>query len=86
MAQVVDEATRLMRCQYSMAALPDDTLAQLPTHLLTAQLKPTALEAFEACWAAGGVLCSIVQEQGAPTARLQVRLSLQQPVPAPPDP
>ena len=54
--QVVGELQRLMWAHFRMSALPDDTLSGLPQSHITAQLKPAPLDAFEACWAHGGVM------------------------------
>lgn len=79
---IVGELQRLMWAHFRMAALPDETLAGLPCSLITAQLQPTRLEAFEASWAHEGVLCSVLRAEGS-APRLQVHLSLAAPVPAP---
>lgn len=76
------ELQRLMRSQFRMAALSEDTLNSLPLQLITAQLKETQLESFKRVWAAGNVLCSVATDPGG-KARLVVYLSMQQPVAAP---
>lgn len=79
---VVRELQRLMWARFRMAALPDDTLSSLPQSHLTAQLRPTRLDAFEACWAHRGVLCQVSRPEGG-GPKLRVFLSLAVPVAAP---
>jgi hypothetical protein len=83
--QVVTEAARLMRCQWRMAALADDTLAALPRRLLTVQLQSAPLEDFMGSWAARGILAEVVGggEEGA-SRSMRVRLSETWPVALPP--
>lgn len=76
------ELQHLMRTQFRMAALSEDTLNSLPLQLITAQLKETQLDAFKAVWATGSVLCSVDMDPGG-RARLLVHLSMQHPVAAP---
>ena len=80
--QSVGELQRLMRSQFRMAALSDDTLNSLPTRMLTAELRATPLEAFKAAWAHGGVLCCVDEPPGLPPL-LRLHLSLGCPVLAP---
>ena len=79
---MVGELQRLMWAHFRMSALPDDTLAGLPQSHITAQLKPSPLDAFEACWAHGGILCSVERSPGQPP-KLRMHLSLVHPVAAP---
>ena len=76
------ELQHLMRTQFRMAALSEDTLNSLPLQLITAQLKETQLDAFKAVWETGSVLCSVDTDPGG-RARLLVHLSMQHPVAAP---
>ncbi len=80
--KTVGELQRLMWAHFRMSTLSDDTLAGLPVSRITAQLKPSPLNAFEACWAHGGVLCSVKRPQGQPP-KLRVHLPLVHPVAAP---
>jgi hypothetical protein len=81
--RTVEELQRVMRAQFRVSALQDDTLDALPTRMLTADLKPAKLEDFTEAWAHGDVLCSVEEQPGGGGLSLRVRLSLQHPVPAP---
>jgi hypothetical protein len=80
--EVVWELRRLMRARFTMASLTPPVLNALPTQLLTAELRAGKLEDFEHSWAAGGVLCRVLREEGRPP-KLELRLSLEAPVAAP---
>lgn len=84
--QVVQEARRLMRCQFGMAALVEETMDRLPTCCITAQFKPSSLADFEACWAAGGVLCSVLKSDGRERPKIRIFLTESHPVPLPEGP
>ena len=81
-SHAVLELQRLMRNQFRMAALSEDTLNNLPLQLITAQLKETQLDLFKAVWATGNVLCSVATDPGG-RVKLVVHLSMQHPVAAP---
>ena len=76
------ELRRLMVAGFTMAALTTATLNALPTRLLTAQLKASKMQDFEAAWAAGEALCRVRRVEGQPP-ELELRLTLAAPVPAP---
>jgi hypothetical protein len=78
----VTELRRLMVAGFTMAALTTATLNALPTRLLTAQLKASKMQDFEAAWAAGEALCRVRRVEGQPP-ELELRLTLAAPVPAP---
>jgi hypothetical protein len=65
-----------------MAALDDDFLDGLPVRLMTAELKQAPMAAFKDSWGYREVLCRVVEGAGQPP-RLQLLLSLTQPVPGP---
>ncbi len=80
--QVVEELQRLMWAQFRAAAWANDTISALPPNLLSADLKPPPLQDFCAVWAHGEALCRVATDaNGRPY--LQLRLSLQHPVPLP---
>jgi hypothetical protein len=79
---MVEEGRRLMMAQFARAALGNGMADCLPHRLLTAELREESLGVLEACWAHGGVLCR-VQRNSEGLPRLQLRLSLSWPVPAP---
>jgi hypothetical protein len=79
----VQELQRLMWAQYRMAALPEDVLSALPRSLITAELKPSPLAQLAGTWAHRGVLCRLEDSATGGARRLQIRLSLAHPVPAP---
>jgi hypothetical protein len=81
--RAVAELQRVMWAQFRVAAFQDDTTDALPTHLLTADLKPPPLQEFEAVWARGDVLCSVERQPGGGVLQLRMRLSLHHPVAAP---
>ena len=78
----VQELQRLMRTQFRMAALSEDTLNSLPLQLITAQLKETQLDVFKAVWATGSILCSVDTDPGG-RVKLVVHLSMQHPIAVP---
>ena len=81
--RAVDELQRVMWAQFRVAALQDDTLNALPTHLLSADLKPPGLSDFTSVWAHNDVLCSVEQRPNGGGYQLRMRLSAQHPVVAP---
>lgn len=81
--RMVEELHSVMWAQFRVSALPDDTVNALPLRMLTADLKPAKLQDFTDTWAHGGVLCSVDERHGGSGWTMQMRLSLQHPVPAP---
>ncbi len=81
----VEEARRLMRCQWSTAAQHSDTLDALPTSLLTTWVRPDKAEdLFIGTWTWGNVLCRVCRQPGMAPDTLDIRLSASHPVPVPP--
>lgn len=83
--QVVEEARRLMHCQWSMAAQLGATVDALPVGLLTAQVRARdqADVVFLRTWAVRDVLCCMVEAPGGRGSSLEIRLTVQHPVPVP---
>lgn len=83
--QVVEEARRLMCCQWAMAAQLEEVVDALPSRLLTAQVKAheRAKEDFMMTWAVNEVLCAIVTRPGISGSFLDLRLTAEQPIPVP---
>jgi len=79
--RTVQELRRVMWAQFRVSAMQDETVNALPTHLLTADLKPPSLQAVTEVWAHRGVLCLVQEQAGGGGVQLHMRLSLQHPVP-----
>jgi hypothetical protein len=81
-ATTIHQLQRQIWAQFKVAAGAEHDINALPTQLLTADLKPTELEAFESTWAYNGVLCNVDRTADGKYS-LHMRLSEVHPVVAP---
>jgi hypothetical protein len=81
-AAVISAFRQRMQARFDTACLPEAWLASLPPALVTAELRPQGLAAFEMQWAHRAVLCKVERPAQGPVS-LALRLSLLGPAAAP---
>lgn len=78
----IEALLQQMRVAFLSCSLEEDVLDVLPLRLIAQEEKPGTIAYFNASWGHAGVLCeAIVQPSG--SATLDVRLSMEAPVPVP---
>lgn len=81
-AATVRELQHLIRAHFCFCSPEDHVFPELPGRILTRAIKVSTPEEFNGRWGLNGVLCQAVPRADG-TLALDVRLSMQHPVPAP---